>query len=201
MIQIQTQTQSTNRRNHRSRPSRIRPSIGTVTLIFVSAALQIACNGCRVEHAPTESVSQPTPPTSPARISSSARLVCPTLNSSPIQPVPAGQGGHRVILSWKASARPSSKHDAAAGYCVYRGKGDKDPSPQLLNTTPFPGTRCADDWVKNAEKYHYIVRAISAKWVLSSPSNVAHVTIPAEGQAKPSSALPAPLCRDPAATK
>jgi hypothetical protein len=106
-----------------------------------------------------------------------------------------------VILSWKASAPPNSKHDSAVGYCVYRGKGDKDPSPQLLNTTPFPGTRCADDWVKNAEKYHYIVRAISAKWVLSSPSNVAHVTIPAEGQAKPSSALPAPLCRDPAATK
>jgi len=128
-------------------------------------------------------------------------VVCPALNSSPVQPVLPSEGGRRVILSWRASAPGDSKHDAAIGYCIYRGTGDKDPSPQLLNSTPLQGTRCADDWVKSAENYHYFIRAISARRFLSDQSNEVRVSIPADRRSSPSPAAaetPAPLCREPA---
>jgi hypothetical protein len=107
-----------------------------------------------------------------------------------------------VILKWRASAPANAKHDAAVGYCVYRSKEEHDPHPQLVNSIPFQGTSCADDWVENASKYHYTVRAISAKWVLSDPSNVAHAEIPAVALTNPTApGASAPLCRQPAPVK
>ena len=82
-----------------------------------------------------------------------------------------------MILSWKASAPGDAKHDAAIGYCVYRGRKANDPSPELVNSTPFPGTSCADDLVENEKKYYYVVRAISAKGITRIISNEVPVTI------------------------
>ena len=59
-----------------------------------------------------------------------------------------------MILSRTASAPADSKHDAAIGYCVYRGSKRKDPSPELVNSLPFPGTGCRDDLVENDKKYY-----------------------------------------------
>ena len=70
-----------------------------------------------------------------------------------------------MILSRRASAPADSKHEAAIGYCVYRGAKRKDPLPELVNSIPFPGTSCTDDLVENHKKYYYVVRAITAKGV------------------------------------
>jgi hypothetical protein len=115
------------------------------------------------------------------------------------EPLPAN-AGHRVILSWKASAPPNAKHGAAVGYCIYRGDGRRDPFPKLVNSIPFPGTRCMDDWVENSGKYAYMVRAINVRRVESGPSNVISVVIPS-GKAGDSSAstTSVPLCRVPTA--
>jgi hypothetical protein len=111
------------------------------------------------------------------------------------EPLPAN-AGHRVILAWKASAPANAKHGAAIGYCIYRGNGAHDPAPQLMNSIPFPGTRCMDDWVENSGKYTYIVRAISVRRVESDPSNVVSVVIPATKQSNSSAiSASAPLCR------
>jgi fibronectin type 3 domain-containing protein len=85
------------------------------------------------------------------------------------------------------------------GYCIYRGVKHKDPSPELVNSMPFPGTRCMDDVVQNDKKYYYVVRAISAKGVTSIVSNEAPASIPAHSQTNPTvSGASAPLCREPA---
>jgi hypothetical protein len=105
-----------------------------------------------------------------------------------------------VILSWRASAPADSKHAAAVGYCIYRGLRQKDPSPILLNTTPFPGTTCADDLVVNDKKYYYVVRAISDKGVPSIISNEAPAAIPKRSNPSASRVSP-PLCREPVSTK
>jgi hypothetical protein len=105
-----------------------------------------------------------------------------------------------VILSWNASAPSDPKHAAAAGYCIYRGVKQKDPSPVLINRTPFPGTSCVDDSVVNDQKYYYVVRAISAQGVPSIVSNEAPAKIPKRSNPSASKAL-APLCRAPAGLK
>ncbi|MGA2375029.1 MAG: hypothetical protein ABSF72_05880 [Candidatus Sulfotelmatobacter sp.] len=105
-----------------------------------------------------------------------------------------------MILSWRASAPADPRHAAAAGYCIYRGIKQNDPSPVLINNVPFPGTSCVDDLVVNDKKYYYVVRAISAQGVTSIVSNEAPAKIPKQG--KPSaSAVSAPLCRAPASLK
>jgi len=112
------------------------------------------------------------------------------------------QGGHRVTLSWKAGAPADSTHDAAVGYCLYRGIKHNDPAPELVNSVPFSGTTCMDDWVKNGTKYYYVVRAIGAKGVISIVSNEARAAIPSGKQTHPSvSGTSAPLCRDSATSK
>lgn len=111
---------------------------------------------------------------------------------------PPANAGHRVTLSWKASAPADPKHSAAAGYCVYRGAPGA-PNPGLINSSPLPGTSCVDDVVANGQSYSYVVRAISANGVTSITSNPAPVGIPATGRSNsPSSA---PLCRDTAEQK
>jgi hypothetical protein len=105
-----------------------------------------------------------------------------------------------VILSWRPSAPADSKHAAASGYCIYRGVKQRDPSPVLVNSIPFPGTSCADDSVVNDKKYYYVVRAISAKGVTSMVSNEVPATIPKRSNPSASLVSP-PLCREPAALK
>jgi hypothetical protein len=120
-------------------------------------------------------------------------VVCPgSPVSSSTLPV---QGGHKVILSWKASAPPDAKHSAAFGYCIYRGLKSKDPAPQLLNSKPFPGTSCIDDLVLNSQKYYYVVRAISLEGNTSDTSNEVPAVIPTAPLSSKVPAASAPLCR------
>jgi len=170
------------------------------SLLLIGASFPRGCTGCRAVRSLRKDLFKFMHAQAIVDPPSAERMVCPTLNSSPVQPVMQGQGGHRAILSWRASAAGDSKHAAAAGYCIYRVDEDKESSqpPQLLNFRPVQGTRCADDWVKNAGRYHYLVRAISPRGALSDPSNLAHVMIPGEGQSGSASAeAPAPLCREP----
>src|SRR5208283_520263 len=95
---------------------------------------------------------------------------CPLLNASMVPSTPPANGGHRVTLTWKASAPADSKHAAAAGYCIYRGVPG-DPTPGLINSTPLLGTSCVDDLVANSVRYSYVVRAISAGGTTSVTSN------------------------------
>jgi hypothetical protein len=93
-------------------------------------------------------------------------------------------------------------HDAAIGYCVYRGLKSNDPSPELVNSIPFPDTSCTDDLVENDKKYYYVVRAISGKGITSIISNEVPVTIPSGKQShRPASGVSAPLCRQPVSVK
>ena len=48
---------------------------------------------------------------------------CPSLNPSGAPVTLQSKGGHRVILSWRASAPSNLKHSAAIGYCIYRSIG------------------------------------------------------------------------------
>jgi hypothetical protein len=176
-----------------------------VVVLGIAGVVQVGCTSCLITARPTSTerleealrkdalrksgtLSSP-PPVAP--------LVCPIIG--PGQPTsPGTQGGHNVILSWKASAPADSKHAAAVGYCIYRGVKHQDPAPVLLNSTPFPGTSCADDLVINGTNYYYVVRAISANKVTSVVSNEVPAVIPQ--QSRPSTAAAsAPLCRQPAA--
>jgi hypothetical protein len=177
-------------------------------VLGIAGTLQVGCTSCRSAPRPTptqrleealrqealrkaEMSSDPTPLLV-------APLACPTFGSAAAPTAPPE--GHKVILSWNASAPADPKHAAAAGYCIYRGVKEKDPSPALLNNTPFPGTSCVDDSVINDKKYYYVVRAISAQGVPSIVSNEVSAKIPK--QSNPSASAPlAPLCRVPAALK
>ncbi len=189
----------------------VRPNIRVVAHVAVLAlvgALQAGCTSCLSTPRPTptqrleealrvEALRKAGTVTTPPAV---APLVCPIFGNSSVPAASPTPGGHRVILSWRASAPADSKHAAAAGYCIYRGLRPKDPSPLLLNPTPFPGTRCADDLVFNDKQYYYVVRAISAKGVTSIVSNEAPAAIPK--QSNPSGpATSAPLCRESAGPK
>jgi hypothetical protein len=189
----------------------VRPNtrvLAYVAALALGGALQVGCTSCLVTPKPTpterleEALRQEalrkagtlmSPPPAPP-------LVCPSLGSSGAPVTPPQKDGHRVILSWRASAPADSKHAAAVGYCIYRGVNKKDPAPVLLNTAPLPGTSCADDLVVNDKKYYYVVRAISAKGITSIISNEAPAAIPKRSNPAVSRASP-PLCREPAGAK
>lgn len=177
-------------------------------VLGIAGTLQVGCTSCLSAPNPTpaqrleealrqdalrkaQTPSSPSPPMA-------APLTCPTFGSISAQTAPSG--GHRVILSWNASAPADPKHAAATGYCIYRGVKQNDPSPVLLNNIPFPGTSCVDDLVVNDQKYYYVVRAISAQGVTSIVSNEVPAKIPKQGKASALAAL-APLCRLPASVK
>jgi hypothetical protein len=122
-------------------------------------------------------------------------LGCPLLGSFVVSPPQPVNGGHRVTLSWTASAPADAKHSAAVGYCVYR-TAVGDAQSGLINQTPFSGTSCTDDLVENGKRYSYVVRAVNAGYVPSITSNTAPVEIPATGASHPPvSGVSPPLCR------
>jgi hypothetical protein len=177
--------------------------LAAVVLIGIVSTLQVGCTSCLITPRPTPTerleaaLRKAGTPTSPPAV---APPVCPSFGSSSVPAASPVEGGHRVILSWRASAPASSTHAAAFGYCIYRGLIQKDPSPVLLNITPFPGTSCADDLVVNDKKYYYVVRAISDKGVTSIISNEAPAAIPKHSNPS-ASRISQPLCREPVSTK
>jgi hypothetical protein len=183
-------------------------ALAIAVVLGIAGILQVGCTSCLITARPTpterleealrtDAVRRSATVSSPPPV---APLVCPTIGPSGEPIAPPAPDGHRVILSWRASAPADSKHGAAVGYCIYRGVKHQDPSPVLLNSAPFPGTSCADDLVINGTKYYYVVRAISANRVSSIVSNEAPAVIPK--QSNPSAPpILAPLCREPAGSK
>jgi hypothetical protein len=131
-----------------------------------------------------------------------SRLVCPAFSRSSVPSALPLRGGHRVILSWKASDSEDANHAAAVGYCVYRGTDRNRPPTELLNRFPFSGSKCADDLVENGKKYYYLVRAVSDKGATSLASAPARAAIP-KGPQTSSEVSPdsTPLCREPGSVK
>src|ERR1700685_3409408 len=183
----------------------------TLVAIAIAGAMQIGCTGCRTTPALTptqrleqaikrrDALNEAQARTSNAFSGSGSGAVpnCPTLSAPMVSSAPPANGGHRVTLTWNASAPPDPKHSAAIGYCIYRG-APGDPNPGLINSTPLPGTSCIDDLVAHGGSYRYVVRAISAGGTTSVTSNPATVGIPPTGTSKsPISAASPPLCRGP----
>ncbi len=175
--------------------------IQVVGCLAVVSTLQTGCSRPPVE--PSPSISQPqelAQSRPPAAHSSVARVVCPPVDLSAMS-APQTKGGHRVVLSWKASAPADSKHSAAVGYCIYRGTRP-DSITELLNSQPVPGSRCIDDLVENGKKYFYSVRAISAQSVITPNAKLVQAQIPNLPPSKTDvSADSTPSCRQPAGTK
>jgi hypothetical protein len=173
-----------------------------VGALAIAGALPTSCTrspGPTGSALATRAAEAPKPAGSPVGNASVVHLVCPTLGPPPVPATAASpsKGGHRVILSWRASAAADSKHADAVGYCVYRGNQRKDPRPILLNSAPFPGTSCMDDTVENGKKYYYVVRAISAKGATSIISNSAPAPIPTRDRTETvAPGKSAPLCRE-----
>jgi hypothetical protein len=173
--------------------------------LSIGCTLESGCTGCRVAPRPTPSERPAEALTKAGTLTSAppdALLTCPTLGSSRAPATLRVIGRHKVVLSWRASGPADSNHAAAVGYCVYRSTKHKDTSPELVNSTPLPGTTCTDDLVENGKRYYYVVRAISAKGVTSIISNEASAPIPTGNKSDPSFFRPsAPLCREPASVK
>ena len=188
----------------------IRPGpaiLAVLVAVALIGALQTGCTGCRVGQTQTPNQrleealkrAETLKKTEALRNASADRDPgCPLLDSAPAPTTSLPNGGHRVTLSWKASAPADAKHAAATGYCIYR-KAVGEAQPVLISSDPFPGTRCVDDSVQNGKRYSYLVRAVSATGAFSTVSNPAPVTIPSKpGKASPPST---PLCRGPASAK
>jgi len=190
-----------------------------VAIVIASVGIgQMGCTACRSAPSPTERQaaalqrveqfkrSEALKQAGNASIGSTgAGPHCP--GSLVTSSIPQGLGGHKVTLSWNPSAPGDSRYGTAVGYCIYRGIKHKDPSPQLLNSTPFAGTTCVDDLVVNDQKYYYVVRAISLQGSTSDTSNEVPAVIPTGSQSRvtlPASSVPAssaPLCRQLSAAK
>ena len=128
--------------------------------------------------------------------------VCPTLNSSPVAALPRAKGGHRVILSWRASAPADPNMSMPSATVSIAETEERIRSLSLINSAPFPATSCMDDTVESGKKYYYVVRAISAKGVTSIISNSAPAPIPrGERTEADVPGKSAPLCREPAMGK
>jgi len=187
---------------------RTKPSLRflpVVAALAIFVMLPIACtrgSGPATSESVSRTVEGPKQAGVPTNSAPVRRLVCPAFGSPTTPETLRSKGGHRVILSWRASAPADSKHADAVGYCVYRGNQRKDPRPVLINAAPFSGTSCMDDVVESGKKYYYVVRAISAKGVTSIISNAAPAPIPTRERTE--AELPgksAPLCREPAMGK
>jgi hypothetical protein len=145
---------------------------------------------------------------------------CPSAGLPPMQSSQPGTGHHKVILSWNASASSPNAVRSAVGYCVYRRKEKEKKKEEKkeknaakvkptcgkcenVNSVPVIGTSCVDDVVVDGATYDYMVTAINAKGISSTPSNVATAVIPPEKQSRsvPVSSPPPPSCRGASNTK
>ncbi len=176
-----------------------------VALIVIVSIALTGCKSSRVAtatalmHGQQETAGQAVTSASNRPVS---HLVCPAFTASTVPSAPPLRGGHRVILSWKASDPEDAKHAAAVGYCVYRGTDRKGPPTELLNRFPFSGNKCADDVVENGKKYYYLVRAVSDKGATSLASGPARAAIPKGPRTSSDvSAVSTPLCREPGSVK
>jgi len=179
------------------------PGAPTLVVLAILNTLQSGCTSCGAATGPAsiqprEAQRQTATLPSP---SSGRHLLCPTMGA-PMVRRPSQDSGHRVILSWRDSAAADSRHDAAIGYCIYRGAQGKRPFAEPVNSVPFPGTSCADDWVEIDNRYIYEVKAISARGVASTASATVKVRIPHTPPPISSvSNSSVPLCRESAAVK
>lgn len=187
---------------------RAKPSLRSLPVVAILAFIGALPIGCTRSSGPASSESDPRAVQGPRQAASAPSnasvrpLFCPAFGSPTTPASLQSKGGHRVILSWRASAPADSRHADAAGYCIYRGNQRKDPQPVLINSAPFRGTSCMDDLVESGKKYYYVVRAISAKGVTSIISNAAPAPIPTRERTE--AEVPgksAPLCREPATGK
>lgn len=183
-----------------------RPGTWYLPVIVLLLIVNVSQTGCKTNPVATSAASiqgQPKSQVQPGTSTSNAlvaTLVCP--GSSTVAPALPLKGGHRVILSWRASAAADAKHAAAAGYCVYRGADGDGPPAELLNHFPFSGNKCADDLVGNGKRYAYLVRAISDKGITSIASKPVRAAIPKEPRSNSDlSTDSTPLCREAANTK
>ncbi len=185
-------------KHHRGVELRIQAFVTAVALAII-AVLVSGCTRGRVGSASAERLQTSSHvTTSPKDHREAQPLECPFLGA-PGLVTSQVKGGHAVILSWTASVS-DSKHADAAGYCIYRRTGHRDASLERINSIPLQVTTCTDDVVENGKKYYYVVRAISAKRILSDSSKVAPARIPTR---EPSNAvkISAPFCRGPAGSK
>jgi hypothetical protein len=159
-------------------------------LVSIAGVVESGCKSKSDASSPAQTSDKPTP----RAVAAVPHLFCPHLSSN-LAKAQQSNSGHKVILSWKASAAANSKHADAVGYCVYRGSTEKFPDTELLNALPFTGTRCADDSVESGKRYYYVVRAISAKGVASDvtkPPVSAKIPTSPPRESKDSP----PLCRE-----
>ena len=122
-----------------------------------------------------------------------------------------GQGHHKVLFRWNASAPSPHPENNAVGYCLYRSKfkGLPKKNPrcsqcELVNSAIIPAAdnlACVDDQVADDTTYYYVATAIDKNRNLSPTSNEIPVTIPAASQHTGNS-IPHGIisCRDPGKT-
>jgi hypothetical protein len=116
----------------------------------------------------------------PAAAGAATGQVTVTSNSSTGATAVIGLSGtgetasYSVNLTWDA---PTSSPDPVAGYNVYRSPSGSS-SYQLLNSSPLGQTSYVDSTVTSGQVYDYIVESVDASGVVSTPSNMAALTIP-----------------------
>lgn len=183
----------------------IKLNLQFLPVIAVLAVLGILGAGCRNSSVPPKPGPVSLGPKAPSQSGTPtgdfpvAGLICPPFDSS--LTMPGVKGGHKVILSWNASAPADAKHSTAVGYCLYRGTTQKAPPTERVNVVPFAGTKCADDLVESGKTYYYVVRAISARGVTSLVSKPAPASIPRSPRNPNLAQDSTPACRVPAGMK
>lgn len=184
--------------------SQVRSSVFLAAIVgvfaIVSASGQASTGSSSTLQSAQSTKGKESSPATPARLP-----VCPQADVAAVEAPHHASGTHKVTLSWKASPPSSNAQDNAVGYCVYRRKEKKEgknavtqnpifAGRERINLVPVPGTTCVDDDVDDDATYSYIVTAVNANGIPSSPSNEAPAPIPAE---KPTGSVhvDAPSCR------
>jgi len=86
--------------------------------------------------------------------------------------------GHKVLLTWKASASSTGPNDKSLGYCVYRSDhkiiaDTLEGCRECQKITPIPifGTACVDDFGHDSNTYYYAAVTLDPKGKRSKFSN------------------------------
>ncbi len=181
----------------------IRARTRSLVVAVVLAMIGVLPSGCTSGRVNSTSVATEQPETHANTSTKDTRQArppeCPLLGPFPSASTQQMKGNHTVLLSWTASAS-DAKHADAVGYCIYRSAERKGWPAERLNRVPLPVTSCLDDVVEDGKKYYYVVRAISAKGIISDSSKMASARIPT-GKPNIPAKTSAPFCRDPANRK